>query len=117
MEEPALSIQVLKLILQPLVENALYHGIKPKGEKGHITVAAKVEKDFLILSVADDGVGMSPERLGKITTPPSKAQNNSFGLWGTIERLRIFYGVEDILRIETAVGKGTIITIHIPLKG
>jgi two-component system, sensor histidine kinase YesM len=117
LEEPALSIQVLKLILQPLVENALYHGIKPKGEKGHITVAAKVEKDFLILSVADDGVGMSPERLGKITTPPSKAQNNSFGLWGTIERLRIFYGVEDILRIETAVGKGTIITIHIPLKG
>ena len=155
-QQEALPYQVLKLILQPLVENALYHGIKPLGKQGRITVGVKLEKGFLKLSVADDGVGMTRERLQQImdssgkdtytsgndtpalrnnaplsrwdtpllknNTPLSRRdrpvlESPSFGLRGTIERLRIFYGVEDIFEISTAVGKGTVITINIPLEG
>lgn len=113
----ASQYQVLKLILQPLVENALYHGIKPKGEKGRIVVEVKLENDFLKLLVTDDGVGMTSEHLQQVMNTHGNEKSTSFGLRGTIERLRIFYGIEDILKICTAEGKGTTVTINIPIQG
>mgnify|MGYP000161836966 FL=1 len=116
-DEEAKNYKILKLTLQPFVENALYHGIRPKGSSGNIFIAVKYHVDHVLLQVSDDGVGMSEEEIAEIIDCKVAAQNSSFGICGTIERLRIFYGVEDIVAIESRKGYGTKVSIKIPLQG
>lgn len=99
-----------KLTLQPVVENALYHGIKPKGEKGRIRISADLKGTDVVIRIEDDGVGMSAEKVEKIMS----GDPQSFGVRGTIERMRIFFMRDDVMRIDTQIGKGTIVTITIP---
>lgn len=113
-EEACRPVPIPKLILQPLVENSLYHGIRPKGTSGTIRISARKTEEAVMISIADDGVGMSEEEIARILDTESKGQAKSFGLWGTMERLRIFYGDKDCIRIESEPGQGTIITIDIP---
>ncbi|MGO4531235.1 histidine kinase [Paenibacillus sp. 2TAF8] len=122
------QVMIPKLVLQPLVENSLYHGIRAKGGRGIIAIQARQTTDAVILTLTDDGVGMSEEQLQQIQHTekqksirpvPMQSQsassvNASFGLWGTMERLRIFYDREDVLQLESLPGKGTTITISIP---
>ncbi len=108
--------KILKLILQPLVENSIYHGIKPKGEKGLIKIETRLVENKIILSVEDDGVGMSEAKLKQITAESIPKEAIGFGLRGTIERLRIFYGTEFNYQIETQMGHGLKIIINIPCK-
>lgn len=107
--------KVLKLILQPLIENALYHGIKPQGEPGIIRVSVHLTNNEIIMTVADDGVGMPEDFIGRVLDD-SRLASSSFGLRGTIERLRIFYDKKDIVRIDSILGKGTKIIISIPIE-
>lgn len=116
-DEEILEYKILKLVLQPLVENSIYHGIKPKGEMGTIIVSAKLDGNSVRLSVEDDGVGMTEEELVKVMNNKIEKNNTSFGLRGTIERLRIFYGILDIYTIESQKRFGTRVIITIPLKG
>lgn len=108
--------KILKLILQPLVENALYHGIRAKGEKGIISVSAKLIEGYIYLTVQDDGVGMSEETVSMLTDERMDAERSSFGVRGTIGRLRIFYGIQDVLGIESRIGYGTKVYIRIPVE-
>lgn len=119
LDEGIMDLPILKLILQPLVENALYHGIRPKGKPGVIRVGAKDCRDYLELTVSDDGVGMSGDAalLLKTDAGPPEKPKDGFGLRGTIERLQIFYGVADIVALESKADCGTKITIHIPVEG
>ncbi|WP_026652100.1 sensor histidine kinase [Butyrivibrio proteoclasticus] len=109
---------VPKLILQPLVENSIYHGIRLKGEKGSIKISSRLEGNELHLFVRDTGVGMSEEEIKKLTSTNKEnriqSDTESFGLWGTIERIRIFVGREDIVRIESEIGEYTQIEFIIP---
>jgi two-component system, sensor histidine kinase YesM len=114
-DERVYEYKILKLVLQPLVENALYHGIKPKGEKGNIIVTTKFEDDLIKISVADDGIGMTDEELAKIIDGSLDNNNLSFGLRGTIERLKIFYGISDVYSIESRKRYGTRVTLKIPI--
>ncbi len=102
---------VPKLVLQPLVENCIYHGIRPKGEKGLITIKSKTEDGALHLFVRDTGVGMSEELIGKLLDPVRRDEGDldseSFGLWGTIERVRYYTGRDDIVRIRSEIGEFT----------
>ncbi|WP_017691228.1 sensor histidine kinase [Paenibacillus sp. PAMC 26794] len=124
-------VMIPKLVLQPLVENSLYHGIRPKGSPGTIRIQARRSKEGVLLTITDDGVGMSEEEVKQIqrtemnrfnrsnssnTSNPTynTKHNPSFGLWGTMERLRIFYDREDGLKLQSEVGKGTTIIITIP---
>ena len=109
----ALRLPILKMILQPLVENSLYHGIRPKGSRGTIRISARCEESRTVLTVADDGLGIEPERLEKLLKPPKPGDGESFGLRGTLERVRIFYGVAECYRIESAPGKGTAVTLFL----
>ncbi len=112
---------VPKLILQPLVENSIYHGIRLKGESGIIRISARVKEEVLILSVRDSGVGMSREQIDRILSHDRKkgdeSDTGSFGLWGTIERIRIYCGREDVVDIESEPGEYTQITLKIPRGG
>ena len=116
-DEEAKSYKTLKLVLQPFVENSLYHGIRPKGKNGKIWVSAKCTGDFILLQIADDGIGMTEEEVERLTSGKTLREDQSFGIWGTIERLRIFYGVDNIISIESHKDYGTKVSIRIPLQG
>nr|WP_229522036.1 histidine kinase [Paenibacillus monticola] len=113
-DEKCCHYPIPKLVLQPLVENSLYHGIRPKGSQGTIGISVSCMNDKVSITIADDGVGMSQEEIAQILYTERKGQNQSFGLWGTMERLRIFYGDRDCIHIKSEPGKGTVITLSIP---
>lgn len=108
--------KILKLVIQPLVENALYHGIRAKGEYGVITIETRHMQNHIQITVEDDGVGMSEEDICRVLEGSTDTGVAGFGLRGTIERLRIFYGLDDCFRIESVIGLGTKITISIPVE-
>ncbi|MHB8062863.1 MAG: sensor histidine kinase, partial [Ruminiclostridium sp.] len=109
------DIQVLKLILQPLVENALYHGIKPLAVGGNIDIVVKRSEENLVFIIKDNGVGMSPEKIAEILDNSQENKRSNFGLRGTLERIRIFYSIKNFANIDSRINKGTTITITIPL--
>ena len=105
------NVVVPKLILQPLVENSIYHGIRLKGEKGLIKISSRLEDGILHLTVRDTGVGMSEEQVeGFFSSNENDADekvSDSFGLRGTIERIKIYCGSEDIVKIRSELGEYT----------
>ena len=115
-DHAALSLEVPKLILQPLVENSIYHGIKQKRGSGMIWINASLRKDALIFSVRDDGAGISPEQLETLQKGIEQgAGGQSFGLFYIAERMRLYYGEGHGITIESAPGKGTCVTLRLPL--
>ncbi len=112
-----------KLTLQPLVENALLHGIrKAKDKRGSIRIAAKLEQDTLLLSVTDDGIGMEEETAKKLLLLPrpdmrADGSGSSYGLYNVNERIRIFAGEQYGLSIETIPGQGTTIYVRVKAIG
>ncbi len=115
-DERVLELKILKLVLQPIAENALYHGIKPKGEKGNIKLTALLIDSLVKISIEDNGVGMTEEELDKVVGDKIGSNDLSFGLRGTIERLRIFYGRSEVYEIQSRKRYGTKVTITIPIK-
>lgn len=108
---------ILKLTLQPLIENSLYHGIKYKRAKGEIRVTGYKEGDNVILVVEDTGVGMDEETYSRIKEEimlPSKKREKGFGLANVNERIRMNYGNEYGMKIFSEKNKGTRIEITIP---
>ena len=112
-EEGLSSIRVPRLILQPLVENSIYHGIRPKGEHGVIRVTVKRQKDFLFLSIYDNGIGMSEHQRELLF---SGKDSRSFGFQGTIERIRYYYKTEDVFEIHSTEGEYCEIILKLPLS-
>lgn len=115
------DLYILKLLLQPLVENALYHGIKYKRGGGKITVTGRKEGDFLIFSVADTGRGMDAETLAalreriKDRQPVHSNTTGGFGLVNVNLRIRLYYNQPEGLKIESGPG-GTVITMRLPCR-
>lgn len=110
-----------KLILQPIVENSIYHGIRIKGEKGTIRITGRLIDNALHLIVRDTGVGMSKEQIEEILNKrrddSAEDESASFGLWDTIERIRIFCDREDVVRIRSEAGEYTEIELIIYSEG
>lgn len=109
--------KILKLTLQPLIENSIYHGLKTKGSYGKIQVKGYLEGQNVHVVVRDDGVGMSRKRIDEILDDrhPEKLKE-SFGLRSVDERLRLFFGEQYGLKIESEPGRGTVINIIIPYR-
>lgn len=109
--------KILKLTLQPLVENSLYHGIKYKRAKGIITVTGEMEEGRIRLRVEDNGVGMEQEELENLQAEimkPCKDTGKGFGLANVNERIRMNFGSEYGMTIHSEAGKGTVVDILIP---
>lgn len=105
-----------KLTLQPLVENALYHGIKNTRRKGFIQLTGKEHNGCVILEVKDDGYGMSQERLEQLKASLTDGTNEGFGLRTVHQRIQILFGAEYGLALQSEPGKGTRISVTIPMK-
>ena len=110
-DEEALDIRTMKLILQPIVENSIYHGLKNKIDKGHIRISAHVEGDDLKLSVSDNGYGMRQETIDGLYRSFKDGAGSSVGLMNIYQRVMIFYGGNAGMSIESVLDEGTTVTI------
>jgi len=111
--------KILKLMLQPVVENALYHGIKYKRAKGRIDITGKRENGLIRFVIKDNGAGMEKEELEKLREEikkPCKETEKGFGLANVNERIRMNFGMEYGMEIESVKNEGTCVSITIPIE-
>jgi two-component system, sensor histidine kinase YesM len=113
---------ILKLILQPLVENALYHGIKNKRQGGVIHVRAKMKNaDEVLLEVEDDGIGFTPDKLAQLNAELKDDSGDirlesGFGIGNVNKRIRLYYGKQYGLSVKSELNTGTCVTLVIPAQ-
>ena len=116
-----LECMVPKMCLQPLCENAIYHGLELKSEPGHLLVrAVRIGKDIRI-QVMDDGLGMEEETLRNVRESlgkelPREGERVHIGVANVHARLRLYYGQDYGLTVESSPGKGTCVTLRIPVR-
>lgn len=103
------------LTIQPIVENAVKHGIAQKTEKGTVEISATVQGGLLMVSIKDDGVGMPPHLLSQVLQP-GFGSGNGVGLSNVWERLRRLYGEDFSFKIDSTEGKGTTVILIFPLQ-
>ncbi len=121
-EEDVAENTILKLLLQPLVENALYHGIKNKRQRGMIHVRARRKgENEVLLEVEDDGIGFTPEKLHQLRAELDEDQGDiklesGFGLGNVNKRIRLYYGEPYGLSVQSDYMSGTCVTLVIPAK-
>ena len=110
------DIIVLKLIIQPIVENAIYHGIKPKLSNGNIEVSVYEINDYVYISVYDDGVGMDKETLNELRASLNiKNEKFGYGLYNVNQRIKLVYGENSGVELSSTLGEGTTVLIKIPI--
>ena len=105
-----------KMTLQPLVENAIYHGIKPKRGISRNTISSSRDGGQVILKVADSGIGMNPEALQALRESLERDEGSGFGMKASYKRLRLMFGGGLKFDIESTENRGTEITIRIPYQ-
>ncbi|MDB5053704.1 MAG: multi-sensor signal transduction histidine kinase [Bacilli bacterium] len=110
---------VLKLILQPIVENAIYHGIKERTGKGKIQISAEQIHDIIRFRIVDDGIGIPPDKLIEINAilqdGNKRREFEGFGLFNVNERIRLTYGHVYGIKVISEWGKGTTVIVDHPL--
>lgn len=110
-----LHIPLIKLVLQPIIENAIYHGLKYKESKGLLIIKGFMKDGNAVLQVIDDGVGMSEETLAHIYDRHKvNYHSNGVGVYNVQKRLKLYYGEDYGITYESAEGKGKTATITIP---
>ena len=115
-DEKVLSYSSLKLMLQPLVENAIYHGMEFMDGDGEIDVKVFKEDDSLYFTITDNGLGMSEDMVETLLSKdfvPSK-KGSGVGVKNVNERIKLYFGSEYGLKVESEPDEGTKITIHLP---
>ncbi len=121
-----LDVSVLKLMLQPIVENAIYHGIKERRGEGHINIDARVQEGNLVMTIRDDGRGISAEKLKALRERLANVLYDSeehndikdkpgYGIMNVQAKIKLTFGEAYGLSIESEEGKGTTVTIVHPL--
>ena len=110
------NIMVPKLTLQPLAENALYHGIKNKRGKGKILIEGFDLGEDMMLRVTDNGQGMTPERLHEVQEAIRTGERAGFGLAAVSERIALYYGPGYGLKISSTEGEGTVMEVYMAKK-
>ncbi|MGE5613730.1 MAG: cache domain-containing sensor histidine kinase [Bacillota bacterium] len=114
-DKEILKYQIPKLTLQPLVENSIYHGLKQKAGKGMLTVKGCLERNIIKIDVIDDGVGMTDEQIKSVLKNPSKDRKSTeFGIYSVNSRLKLLYGEQYGITIESRVGEYTKVTVRLP---
>lgn len=116
-EDEVLELASLKLMLQPLVENAIYHGMEFMDGDGEIFISAWKEGEDLYLKVSDNGLGMTEEQVARPfsdTPHTGSSRGSGIGVKNVNERIRLYFGSEYGLSIESEPDEGTVVTIHLP---
>ncbi|WP_239616081.1 sensor histidine kinase [Cohnella mopanensis] len=112
------SYEIPKLTLQPILENAIYHGLKLKDNKGSIWITGYKEDNFIFIHIEDDGVGIAEDKQENIRRQYSYHDKPaSFGLFSVHERIRLYFGEAYGISIESIEGTGTKVTVKVPAGG
>jgi two-component system sensor histidine kinase YesM len=111
-----MHVKTLKILLQPFVENAIYHGIKNKPEIGLIVISAREEGDNLVFEVIDNGLGMTEEKLHNILKHQEREARSGVGVLNVNERIQLFFGQEYGVHFESELEIGTRVTIIVPKR-
>lgn len=118
-EEELLDFKIPKLLLQPIVENAIFHGIVPKGDSGLVEVDIYCEEEEIVFSISDNGVGMDKEDVNSILLQgesKNKSAFNRISFKNINNRLLLAYGNEEGLQVSSTKGQGTSVAFTIPLE-
>jgi len=119
LEEDILEFRVIKLILQPLVENAIYHGIKERRGAGKIIISARRHEKDLCFMISDNGAGMSEERLEELSnmleSDKQGEANPGYGTFNVQSRIRLTFGSEYGIKFESKLGVGTTVNVYHPI--
>ena len=111
------NIYLPKLLIQPLIENSIYHGIKPMDRKGLITIDIYSQADNIIMVIEDNGRGMDKENLDKLKLNLDKSiSTDNYGLYNVNERLKNHYDNRYSIQIDSKLNYGTKISIKIPME-
>jgi two-component system sensor histidine kinase YesM len=113
--DEVMELQTLKLLLQPIVENAIYHGIERMVDQGWIQISVKLIGNKVRFQVKDNGLGIPPDRLCTLLTGDRSGQGLGVGVRNVFERTRLFYGEGYGLEIESELEEGTRVNIWIPV--
>ncbi len=114
-EEGVKEYTIIKHLLQPIVENALDHGLRGTQENGTITIRARLQDQNVVFEVEDTGVGMTPEQIVQITTNPSSSLPvGGYGVYNVIQRIKTYYGPAYGIEFFSEPGKGTLARITVP---
>ena len=119
-DESILSYTIIKICLQPIIENAVYHGIKRKNDKGLIKIKGLCDDNNIILIVSDDGVGIEKDALDELNKTLSETsftnEKSHIGLSNVNQRIKIIFGDSYGIHVESTVGVGTDVYVTIPKK-
>ncbi|KUP03923.1 histidine kinase [Bacillus coahuilensis p1.1.43] len=119
-EEDCLSVQIPRLTLQPIVENAVIHAVEPNEDGGHIWFRVYRQNERIRIEIEDDGDGISEENIRAILEGESRdteGHSTGIGMSNVVNRLRLFYNETNILLFERDREKGTRVILMIPMKG
>lgn len=120
-DESCLDLNIPRLTLQPLVENAFIHGVEENESGGEISLTVKKRENKIIVEIADNGAGMTKEQVHKIMSPMNGEEDEhtghstGLGLQNVIRRLQLFYQREDVVEIYSKKGKGTTVRLFLPI--
>jgi len=111
-----LPYRTIKLIIQPLVENAIYHGLKAQDQKGMLKVVGYQDGNDIIFKVIDNGIGMTSEELADINNSlPTSKDQGGVGVTNVRERIQLYFGALYGVTFESVKGEGTVVTIRLPV--
>lgn len=116
-DEAVLAAETPALVLQPLVENAVAHGLKDRETGGRVRVTARKAGDEAVLSVEDTGDGMTPEEIRRVFGEDETVQECGIGLRNVIRRVTLATGGKGRVELDSVVGRGTEVRIHLPCEG
>lgn len=129
-QEESKPIPIMKLLLQPLVENAILHGLEQRDRGGELLVRTRLEDGFVSMTITDNGVGMTSDRLDYIRgeleqvfapdkpgiqLPPLESAKDLYGLRNVASRIRMVYGKRSRMEIDSRGGEGTTVRVRLPL--
>jgi sensor histidine kinase YesM len=112
-----MELQMPCMTLQPIVENAIVHGLKPYNYEGAVTVAITDQEEYTLVSIQDDGIGMEKQDIRRmILGKPEQGEHTSIGFQNVMARLNTFFGREDCVNAVSELGGGTEITLKLYCK-
>ncbi len=119
-DDTCLHVQIPGLTLQPIVENAVIHAVEPEEDGGTIEIRIRDGEERVTIEIADDGPGMPELKIRRILeehTFETEGHSTGIGIGNVVRRLRLFYGLADVIGIESEAGRGTKVVLQIPKTG